>query len=263
MCEQRQHEHLGLSSSSSHAGQQSVPLANVPPPSPSATSNCSSLDFIKSIMTHPGMSAVPSTSSIISSRGTTSAGTGGSSAPLAAIFRPKSKTALAGFCSRLPGASGQFTRFLLARANGKRVKQQDGGHKNGQESRAAAPQQDPCALVHHFSQPPDKPTLPMKTDKRPLRDQENSTPNSPSKKRNAVDALDGKQQHDIGHSSDKIIDLFDMSSDKEFVDLTGWQCPYLDCHDMNSSMVTCCQNCGRHTSRENLKLIEALERAGS
>ena len=89
--------------------------------------------------------------------------------------------------------------------------------------------------------------------------QENSPPNSPSKKSNTEAAGSGKQ-HEASAIHGKNIHFIDMGDEEEFIDMTGWQCPYQDCHDMNSSMTNTCKRCDRQNSRANLKLFEAFER---
>ncbi len=77
-------------------------------------------------------------------------------------------------------------------------------------------------------------------------DQENSPPNSPLKRQMESQSTDNNK------------DIVDLSCEIDVVDMTGWQCPFTDCHEMNSSTFCLCKGCGRHTSKENLKLIEAM-----
>jgi hypothetical protein len=125
----------------------------------------------------------------------------------------------------------------------------EGKEKAKKLAKKAEPQPYGNNLLNYFNPP---------LGKRPF-DQENSPPNSPLKKSKAEPAASDKQQHETS-AIGKNINFIDMGDEAEFIDLTGWQCPSLNCHDMNTSMTDICKRCNRHTSRANLKLFEAFKR---
>jgi hypothetical protein len=101
----------------------------------------------------------------------------------------------------------------------------EGKEKAKKLAKKAEPQPYGNNLLNYFNPP---------LGKRPF-DQENSPPNFPLKKSPAEPAASDKQQHETS-AIGKNINFIDMGDKEEFIDLTGWQCPYLNCHDMNTSM---------------------------
>jgi len=95
----------------------------------------------------------------------------------------------------------------------------------------------PIKNILHYFKPPGKGLL----------DQENSPPKKKSNAKAGGSGGSGKQ-----HQTSAVYG--------KNMNLTGWQCPYFDCHRMNSSMTSVCWACGRETSAANLRLILAFER---
>jgi hypothetical protein len=72
-------------------------------------------------------------------------------------------------------------------------------------------------------------------------------------------------EESLNTANDLDKDIVDLTSDREnsppnspVKNKRAWQCPYMDCHDVNPMANRVCKRCRRETTEENLKAFEQL-----